>query len=49
MTKITVYDVEAKQLEKIADDNDTNIAEVVQAIMEDKELIEKMKWNNGWR
>ncbi len=49
MTKITVYDVEAKQLEKIANDNDTNIAEVVQAIMEDKELIEKMKWNNGWR
>ena len=49
MKNIQVYDVEAKQLEKIVDDNDTNIAEVVQAIMEDEELVEKMKWNNGWR
>lgn len=49
MKNIQVYDVEAKQLEKIADDNDTNIAEVIQAIMEDEELVEKLKWNNGWR
>jgi len=49
MKSIQVYDVEAKQLEKIADDNDTNIAEVIQAIMEDEELVEKVKWNNGWR
>lgn len=49
MKSIQVYDVEAKQLEKIADDNDTNIAEVIQAIMEDEELVEKLKWNNGWK
>lgn len=46
MTKITVYDIEAEALEKIADDNDTNVAEVVEALME---YVEEMKKNYGWR
>lgn len=49
MTKITVYDVEAEQLEKIADANDTNVAEIIEAIMSDEELITKVKEDNGWR
>ena len=49
MTKITIYDVEAEQLEKIADANDTNVAEIIEAIMSDEELITKIKENNGWR
>ena len=48
-TKITVYDVEAEQLEKIADANDTNVAEIIEAIMNDEELMTKVKENNGWR
>ena len=35
MTKITVYDVEAEQLEKIADANDTNVAEIIENGLED--------------
>lgn len=49
MTKITVYDVEAEQLEKIADANDTNVAEIIEAIMSDEELMAKVKEDNGWR
>lgn len=44
MTKITVYDVEAKELEKIADANDTNVAEVVEMLMS---YVEEMKKDNG--
>ena len=49
MTKIIIYDVEAEQLEKIADANDTNVAEIIEAIMSDEELIAKIKEDNGWR
>ena len=43
MTKILVYDIEASELEKIADANDTTIAEVVEMLME---YVEEMKRNN---
>jgi len=46
MTKITVYDIEANELEKIADDNDTNVAEVVEALMQ---YADEMKQDNGWK
>ena len=44
MTKITVYDIEAEELEKIADVNDTTVAEVVDMLME---YAEEMKENNN--
>lgn len=44
MTKIIVYDIEAHELEKIADVNDTTIAEVVEMLME---YAEEMKKDNG--
>lgn len=34
MTNILVYDVEAKELEKLAEENDTTVAEVVGAMVE---------------
>lgn len=43
MTNITVYDIEAEQLEKIADANDTTIAEVVEMLMT---YAEEMKRDN---
>lgn len=46
MTRITVYDVNAEALEKIADDNDTNVAEVVEMLME---YADEMKKDNGWK
>lgn len=46
MTIITVYDIEAKKLEKIADENDTTIAEVVEMLLE---YAEDMKKDNGLR
>ena len=46
MTNITVYDIEAKELEKIADANDTTIAEVVEMLME---YANEMKRDNGLR
>ena len=46
MTKITVYDIEAKELEKIADDNDTNVAEVVEALMQ---YVDEVKKEYGWK
>ena len=49
MTRINVYDVEAEALEKIADDNDVTIAEVVEALMADEEILEKVIEDNGWR
>lgn len=44
MTNIIVYDVEAEALGKIADANDTTIAEVVEMLME---YAEEMKKNNN--
>lgn len=46
MTKITVYDIEAEELEKIADANDTNVAEVVEALMN---YIDEVKKDYGWK
>lgn len=43
MQNILVYDIEANELEKIADANDTTIAEVVAMLME---YAEEMKQNN---
>ena len=43
MTRITVYDIEAEDLEKIADANDTTIAEVVEMLMA---YAEEMKKDN---
>jgi hypothetical protein len=34
MTSITVYDIEANELEKIADVNDISVAEVIEMLME---------------
>lgn len=44
MTTIKVYDIEATELEKIADANDTTVAEVVEMLME---YAEEMKKDNG--
>ena len=44
MTNILVYDIEANELEKIADANDTTVAEVVEMLME---YVEEMKKNNN--
>ena len=44
MKKILVYDVEADELEKIADTNDTSVAEVVEMLMAYAE--EMKKYNN---
>lgn len=43
MQKIMVYDIEAEELEKIAEDNDMTVAEVVELLME---YAEEMKRNN---
>ena len=44
MTNITIYDIEATELEKIADINDTTVAEVVEMLME---YAKEMKKDNG--
>ena len=41
MTKITVYDIEAEALEKIADANDTTVAEIVEMLMAYAEEMRK--------
>ena len=46
MTNIMVYDTEAEELEKIADANDTTVAEVVEMLMQ---YAEEMKKENGWQ
>ena len=43
MTKITVYDIEAEELEKIADVNNTTVAEVIEMLMD---YAEEMKKDN---
>lgn len=44
MTKILVYDIEAEDLEKIADMNDISVAEVVEMLMA---YAEEMKKDNN--
>ena len=46
MMNITVYDIEAEQLEKIADANDTTVAEIVEMLMD---YAEEMKKDKGLR
>lgn len=46
MKQITVYDIEADELEKIADVNDTSVAEVIEMLMD---YVEEMKKDNGLR
>ena len=41
MQNITVYDIEAEELERIADENDTTIAEVVEMLLEYAEDMKK--------
>ena len=45
MTKITVYDIEAEELEQIAEVNGTTVAEVVELLMA---YAEEMKRDNGF-
>lgn len=44
MTSISVYDIEAKSLDKIADDNDTTVAEIVEMLMD---YVAEMKSDYG--
>ena len=44
MQKILVYDIEAEELEKIADANDTTVAEIIEMLME---YAEEMKKDNN--
>lgn len=44
MTKVIVYDIEAEELEKIADANDTSVAEIVEMLMA---YAEEMKKDNN--
>ena len=46
MKNIKVYDIEAEELEKIADANDTCVAEVVEALMQ---YAEEVKKEYGWK
>ena len=43
MTKVLVYDIEAEDLEKIADTNDISVADVVEMLMA---YAEEMKKDN---
>ncbi len=46
MTRLTAYDVEAREIEKICEDNDTTEAEVIEALMEH---IKEVKEEQGWK
>ena len=46
MTNIMVYDIEANEIEKIADINDTTTAEIVEMLMA---YVDDMKVDNGLR
>ncbi len=46
MTNITVYDIEAQEIEKIADTNDISVADVVEMLML---FAEEMKMCNNLR
>ena len=44
MTKVLIYDIEAEELDKIADANDMSIADVVEMLMA---YAEEMKKDNN--
>ena len=46
MTNITVYDVEADALEKVAEANDTTVAEIIEVLVTD--YLEEAKSDNDW-
>lgn len=46
MTNILVYDTEAEQLERLADNNDTNVAEIIETLVTD--YLEEAKQDNNW-
>lgn len=46
MKAISVYDIEEEKLNKVADDNDTTIAEIIEQLCE---YLPEVKEFNGWR
>lgn len=46
MTNISIYDVEAEVLEKVADTNDTTVAEIIEVLVTD--YLEDAKADNDW-
>lgn len=46
MTNISIYDTDAQKLEKVAEDNDITVAEIIEQFMESLEEVKD--WNN-WR
>lgn len=46
MKTISVYDIEAKEIEKISEDNDIPECEIIEMLME---YVEQMKQDNGLR
>lgn len=46
MTNITVYDTEAKAIERICEDNDVTEAELIEMLMD---YIDEVKADNGWK
>ena len=46
MTNITVYDTEAKAIERICEDNDVTEAELIEMLMD---YIDEIKAFHGWK
>ncbi len=46
MKQISVWDIEADEIEKICDVNEVSEAEVVEALMD---YVEDVKKDNGWK
>ena len=46
MQSISVYDIEADKLNRVADDNDTTVAEIIEQLCE---YLSDIKESNGWR
>lgn len=46
MKQISVWDIEADEIEKICDVNEVFEAEVIEALMD---YVEDVKKNNGWK
>jgi len=45
MTNISIYDVEADMLNRVAETNDATVAEVVEALCD---YLDEVKADNGW-
>jgi len=46
MTNVSIYDVEAEVLEKVAYANDTTVAEIIEVLVTD--YLEDAKADNDW-